>query len=177
MARPTTKEDLIAASTQNFDKLMKLLDPLTEEEKNGKFHFDLEKEKGAHWKRDQNIRDVLIHLYEWQVLLLNWVKSNQKGVAKDFLPDGYNWRNYGEMNVELWKKHQSTPYDEALENLKDTHQKVMKLIDAFSNEELFSKGAFPWTGNNTLGAYVVSSTSSHYDWALKKIRKYLKGLN
>lgn len=72
MARPTTKEDLIAASTQNFDKLMKLLDPLTEEEKNGKFHFDLEKEKGAHWKRDQNIRDVLIHLYEWQVLLLNW---------------------------------------------------------------------------------------------------------
>lgn len=93
------------------------------------------------------------------------------------MPDGYNWRNYGEMNVELWKKHQSTPYDEALENLKDTHQKVMKLIDAFSNEELFSKGAFPWTGNNTLGAYVVSSTSSHYDWALKKIRKYLKGLN
>lgn len=52
----------------------------------------------------------------------------------------------------------------------------MALAESLSNEELFSKGVFPWTGNVTLGSYFVSTTSSHYEWALKKIRKYVKSL-
>ena len=27
---------------------------------------------------------------------------------------------------------------------------------------------FDWTGNTTLGSYFISSTASHYDWAIKK---------
>ncbi|MFD1898932.1 ClbS/DfsB family four-helix bundle protein [Enterococcus termitis] len=37
------------------------------------------KKRKAHWLRDQNLRDVLIHLYEWHQLLLSWVISNQNG--------------------------------------------------------------------------------------------------
>ena len=58
--------------------------------------------------------------------------------------------------------------------LKKTHKEVMALIETFSNEELFSKGAFDWTGTTTLGSYCVSATSSHYDWAFKDIKKALK---
>lgn len=176
MARPTSKEDLITASSQGYEKLMTTLNSMSSSEQNGEFHFDLAKEKGAHWARDKNIRDVLIHLYAWQVLLIDWLEANENGKARDFLPEGYNWRNYGEMNVEFRDKYQATSYEEALDLLANSHQKVMKLLDRFTNEELFSKKVFPWTGNNTLGAYFVSNTSSHYDWALKKIRKYQKSL-
>lgn len=176
MPRPKTKDELVTASTEQFDKLMSLLDSMSTEELNGEFHFDLNKEKEAHWRRDKNIRDVLIHLYEWQVLLLDWVESNQKGVSKDFLPEGYNWRNYGEMNQEIWKKHQDTPYAQALDQLKESHRKVMDLMKSFSNEELFTPGYFPWTGKYTLGTSFVSNVSSHYEWALKKIRKYARSL-
>ncbi|MCR5436700.1 MAG: ClbS/DfsB family four-helix bundle protein, partial [Treponema sp.] len=31
-----------------------------------------------------------------------------------------------------------------------------------------------WTGNAALGAYFVSTTSSHYDWAMKKIKAHKK---
>lgn len=176
MARPTTKDDLLEASRQTFEQLITTLDTLSDAEKNGHFHFDLTKKKEAHWKRDQNIRDVLIHLYEWQALLLKWVKNNQEGKKTDFLPEGYNWSNYGDMNLDFWKQHQRTTYQEALKLLEDSHQEVMALIESFSNQELFTKGVFPWTGSNTLGAYFVSNTSSHYNWALKKIRMYIRSL-
>ena len=86
---------------------------------------------------------MLIHLYEWHQLLLNWVSSNQKEEEKNFLPKPYNWKTYGVMNVEMiWEKHQNIPYEKSTEMLKDSHNKKMKLIDTFSNEELFSKGLF-----------------------------------
>ncbi|EMB45891.1 hypothetical protein HMPREF9730_01017 [Treponema denticola AL-2] len=78
------------------------------------------------------------------------------------------------MNVEFWKKHQGTPYADAEKMLKKTHKEVMKLIETFSNDELFSKKYFDWTGTTTLGSYCVSATSSHYDWAIKDIKKALK---
>jgi hypothetical protein len=31
-------------------------------------------------------------------------------------------------------------------------------------------------GGSTLGSYFVSATASHYEWAMKKIRKFKKSL-
>ena len=56
----------------------------------GNFNFDGTTGKEAHLKRDKNIRDVLIHLYEWHQLLLHCVESNMKGKEKCFLPNQYN---------------------------------------------------------------------------------------
>lgn len=36
--------------------------------------------------------------------------------------------------------------------------------------ELFTKRLYSWTGSTSLGAYLVSSTSSHYDWG-KKVKR------
>ena len=85
-----------------------------------------------------------------------------------------NWKTYGQMNVGFWEKHQSTPYDKAKEMLLDSHDKVIVLIESFSNDELFEKKHFPWTGTTNIGAYCVSTTSSHYDWAIKKIKLHIK---
>lgn len=176
MARPTSKADLIEANNTAYEKIVDLIDSLPEKAQTGDFAFETDKLKGEHWKRDRNIRDVLIHLYEWQKLLLEWIENNQTGKAQDFLPDGYNWRNYGEMNQQIWQKHQKTSLKEAEELLAKSHQQVMKLLATFSNDQLFTKNVFSWTGNNTLGTYFISNTSSHYDWALKKLRKYKRSL-
>jgi hypothetical protein len=77
------------------------------------------------------------------------------------------------MNVEIWKKHQQTAYDDSKKMLKESHSKVMNLIETFSDEELFTKKYFTWTGTSSLGAYCISATLSHYDWAIKKIKKHV----
>ena len=175
MTRPKTKEELVLASKENYEKLNLLISQLSEEELQTPFDFSKEqKKKEAHWKRDKNLRDVLIHLYEWHQLLLTWVDSNQKGHERPFLPEPYNWKTYGEMNVAFWKKHQRTSLEEATKLLNQSHKEVLELMEGFSNDQLFNKGVYKWTGGTSLGSYFVSSTSSHYDWALKKLKAHQK---
>ena len=165
MARPITKEQLRQAGEENFDKLLSLVDSMTEEVQEKSFSFE---------DRDKNIRDVLAHLHEWHQLLLNWVDANKSGTKTGFLPEPYNWKTYPQMNIAFWEKHQNTPLKEAVALLKKSHSDAMDLIDSFSNEELFTKNYFSWTGTTSLGSYSVSATSSHYDWAMKKIKKHKK---
>ena len=175
MVRPQTKENLMIAAKENFEKLNTLISKMSDKELTTPFDFSKdEKKKEAHWKRDKNLRDVLIHLYEWHQLILNWVESNQKGEEKPFIPQPYNWRTYGDMNVEFWKKHQNTSLEDATKALQKSHKEVLKLAENFTNEELFSKKVYKWVGGSTLGSYFVSSTSSHYDWAIKKIKAHQK---
>ena len=176
MARAKTKEELLNGANEQYEKLIGLINSLGLSEQEALFTFDVEKEKEAHWKRDKNIRDVLIHLYEWHQLLLNWVSVNLKGEVKQFLLEGYSWKTYGNMNVEFWKKHQNTSYKDSKLLLENSHNDVVKLINEFSNDELFLKDAFNWVGGSTLGQYCISVTSSHYDWAMKKIKKHIKTL-
>lgn len=175
MPRPTTKNDLISLATENYKKLNLLISKLTKEELNTPFDFSNdEKKKEMHWKRDKNLRDILIHLYEWHQLILNWVNSNRKGVETTFLPPPYNWKTYGDMNMEFWEKHQNTSIEDAKDMLDKSHSDVLNLAKSFTNEELFSKGVYKWTIGSTLGSYFVSSTSSHYDWAIKKLKAHQK---
>ena len=173
MGRATTKADLLTAANEQYDRLCSLIDSMTKEEMDTPFIFSNDL-KEAHWKRDKNMRDVLIHLYEWHQLLLNWIHSNQKGDDKPFLPEPYNWKNYQEMNVAFWEKHQNTPYADAKKMFEKSHKDVIAIIETFTNEELFEKKHFSWTGTTTLGSYCVSATASHYDWAMKKIKKHIK---
>ena len=165
MPRPTTKADLIQAANEQFAKLWTLIGEMSDEEKSADIVPN---------ERDKNVRDVLAHLYEWHCLLLNWIRSNTNRNPAPFLPVPYNWKTYPQMNVVFWEKHQNTSYTDAETMLKKTHKEVLALIETFSNEALFSKGTFDWTGTTTLGSYCVSATSSHYDWAINDIKKALK---
>ena len=175
MARPQTKDDLLKAANEQFEKLLKLINSSSEEMMIAEFTFDKEAAgKEKHWLRDNNVRDVLTHLYEWHQLLLDWIQSNTGGNAKSFLPAPYTWKTYGEMNLLFWDKHQITTYTNSLEQLKASHENVVRTIEKFSNEELFTNKYFTWTGTTSLGSYCVSATSIHYDWAIKKTRKHIK---
>jgi len=165
MPRPTTKPDLIIAANEQFGKLQKMIDSMTEQQQNGNFSFE---------DRDKNLRDILVHLYEWHQLLLNWLNANRKGEQKPFLPEAYNWKTYPDMNVEFWKKHQNTSLNDSKTMLNESHKNVMTLIETFSNDELFIKKYFQWTGTTNLGSYCISATSSHYDWAMKKLKNHIK---
>src|SRR5690606_26802139 len=114
------------------------------------FLFNVDGRKENHWKRDNNLRDVIVHLYEWHQLLIDWVKSNMSNAKQPFLPAPYNWKTYGDLNVEFWKKHQNTSYNQAFNLILHSHEDVMKMIDSFSSDELFEKNRFKWTGGSTL---------------------------
>ncbi|MGX6961239.1 ClbS/DfsB family four-helix bundle protein [Vagococcus xieshaowenii] len=177
MVRPKSKESLWQQAEENFDKLQNTINQMTLEQQLEPFGFTedfLMTKKESHWRRDGNLRDVLIHLYEWHQLFLKWESANSQGQSIPFLPEPYNWKNYSQMNVEFVTKHQETSLSEAKELLATSHQQMMAIIKRYSNEQLFEKQQYSWTGSTTLGSYVISATSSHYDWANKKLKQQLK---
>ena len=65
MPRPKTKEELVLASKENYENLNFFISKLNEEELQTPFDFSKDqKKKEMHLKRDKNLRDVLVHLYE-----------------------------------------------------------------------------------------------------------------
>ena len=89
-------------------------------------------------------------------------------------PEPYTWRNYAALNEQFVRQHQNTTYEAARDLLAASHQHVLGMIEGFSNDELFTKKHFGWTGTTSLGSYFVSATSSHYEWAAKKTRAYVR---
>ncbi len=167
MARPQTKKDLQKQAAINYDKLIAFISALSEEEEQQEFP------KGT---LNRNIRDVLAHLYEWHKMVLNWYEVGMKGETPHIPAKGYNWREIPALNREIQERYSHTDLQEAKSMLADSHEEIMKIVDKHSNDELFERARYKWTGNNALGAYLVSSTSSHYDWGLKLIRKVRKSM-
>lgn len=174
MPRPTTKHELLAAASTSFEKLTKLWDGFTPEQSHAPFPEALWScGAEAHWRRDLCLRDVVIHLYQWHNLVTVWVAANQAGTPTNFFPAPYTWRNYAALNEQFVHQHQKTTYEKARELLAASHQQVLTMIEGFTNEELFTKKHFSWTGTTSLGSYFASATSSHYAWAAKKTRAYV----
>ena len=80
------------------------------------------------------------------------------------------------MNVVFFERNQQVTLEVALEQLKESHQAIMSKIEEMSNDELFQKNCFDWVGGSTLASYCISVTSSHYDWAIKKIKAHRKNV-
>lgn len=169
MSRPRTKLQLQQASQVKFEKLFALIDCIPSQVQTEPFVYN---------DRDDSLKDVLIHLYEWQILLLTFIDNNINK-TKDFvqfLPQPYNFRTYPKMNEAFKEKHQNTKLECAKSMLQKSHTESMCKIATLPEETLFIKKYYKWCGNTSLGSYCVSSTSSHYDWAIKCIKKRLKNL-
>ncbi len=131
------------------------------------------KKCGVRWQYDRCLRDLLIHLHEWQVLMREFVQNIRDGHPRDYLPDEYR-RNYHEMDKMLVEKHQDTPLDEAKRLLQQTHDEMLSLADSFNEEELFTKGYYKNTYTTSMAAYFLSVTTSPYGQAAKLLKTHQK---
>jgi len=121
--------------------------------------------------QDKNARDLLMHLHAWHEMLLKWYGDNVAGKEAPFLPEGFNWKTTPELNAEFWQSYQDVTLDGAKKLVRQSHEKVMDIAKKHTDDELFAKGKYKWTGTTTLGAYLISATSSHYDWATKLLKR------
>ena len=176
MANPKTKQELLTAMVDSYAKLNEQIVKMTASQLETPFLFASDPKKcGARWIYDQCPRDLLIHLYEWQVLMREFVYNIRQGKQRDYLPDEYR-KNYHEMDKMLVEKHQHTSFNEAKQLLSQTHKEMLQLTESFSEEELFGKGYYKCTYTTTMAAYFVSVTSSPYGQAAKLLKTHLKSL-
>lgn len=162
MPRPKTKAELLSANSDRFARLNEAIDALSPTQIKAKFPFE---------HRDKNVRDVLAHLHAWHKLMLDWYETGMAGSKPEMPAKGYTWRTTPELNNAIWEKYQRTSLQSVRKKLDESHEALMQMILQHSNDELFTKCFYAWTGTTSLGSYLVSATSSHYDWALKILRR------
>lgn len=167
MPRPTTKVELVSASTDKYVQLDTILDALSPSQRNALFPFD---------HRDRNIRDVISHLLEWQVMMLMWYETGMAGGEPDMPATGYTWKETPELNMVIWTRYQETSLTAVRRKLAVSHAALLELVSAHSDEELFTRRRYSWTGTTSLASYFTSAMSSHYDWAIRLVRRFTRTL-
>lgn len=107
-------------------------------------------------ERDNNLRDVMMHLVKWQERLLVVLENPEA----NFLPDGYSWDNYQALNQKFFDEAQTVKFDEAVEQFKANNEKIVTLF-----ADLTDENAAKLADNFALITY------KHYPWAIDMIEK------
>ena len=165
MPRPTNKKELVELSQQNYQKLIGFIDSLPKDELKKDF---------PPGTMNRNIRDILAHLHHWHTMLIGWYTIGLTGTKPEMPAKGYTWKTTPELNHKIWKMYRKTSYIKARNLFEKSHAEVLAIINIHTNTELFEKKRYKWTGSTSMGAYFVSATSSHYDWALNLLKKATK---
>lgn len=163
MARPKNKPELTQAAQEQFQVLLNTVAQIPEQ--------NLELSGVC---EDWSVKDILAHLHAWHMLFLTWYQVGMSGEKPAMPAPGYSWKQTPELNQEIYQEYQNEKYDSILHSLQASHREVMDVIEKHSDQELFTKKLYSWTGSTSLGSYLVSNTSSHYTWAYDLIRKWLK---
>lgn len=162
MPKPKSKSELLDSGQSNFERLLKYVENL---EKND------QKKEFPRGTMNRNISDVLMHLHHWHLMMLDWYREGMAGNKPEIPAKGYTWKTTPELNKSIWEKYSNTPIAIAKQSVRSSYDLVRKKIQTHTDKELFEKKKYKWTGTTSLGAYFISASSSHYDWALKLIRK------
>lgn len=168
MPRPTDKSSLLELSELNLHKLLEFIESLPDDLRHTSY------ENGELNDRDKTVSDVICHLHEWHLMMTEWYEVGMSGGKPAIPAEDVTWQTLPVLNRRIYEKYEGTELTRALELLRQSHADVMGLVRRHTDEELFTKKRFGWTGSTSLGAYLISATSSHYDWALKTLKPIRK---
>jgi len=122
-----------------------------------------------------SVKDILAHLVGWQQLNLEWYAVGMRGETPDVPAPGLTWKDLRKLNDRLYRQHHRRSLNAVFTDYNSYHNKMLKLIDAVPEGDLVAVGRFAWTGPTwSLSDYIRANTASHYRWACKHIRKWLR---
>ena len=124
-----------------------------------------------------SIKDVLTHLVAWQQRVLEWYAAGKSGETPAIPDAEHTWRDIQSLNDRIFRSNRRKPLQRVLDEFEAVHKETIQQINAMSDQELTTLEFYSWTGKSwTLSDYLRAQTASHFRWARKKIRKWLKRL-
>ncbi len=165
MGKRLTKKALLAELMDEWDRLMESLDEASDRQLTRRGRND------ADW----SIKDVLTHLFDWENRGVDWWEAGRRSEEVELPAPGFNWGEIRALNDAILRRHRRKSLSTVRAELLAAHQRSLKAIAKTDDEELTTIGYATWTGKSwTLSDYFRANTASHYRWARKKIRRWLK---
>ncbi len=122
-----------------------------------------------------SVKDILGHLIGWQKMDFVWLAAGKQGTVPELPAPGFTWKDIRALNEQIYRAHRRRSLNAVLADYASHHQQMLEMIDQVTDSELVTTGHFNWTGTTwTLSDYIRANTASHYRWASKHIRKFIK---
>lgn len=131
------------------------------------------KEPGV-WGKGWTVNDLIAHLAEWQSMFLSWYADGQTGIKPQMPAPGFKWSETPRLNVTIWEKHKRRAPAKVRADYDAGYAKILALTKSLSEKELLMPGAFAWTGKNALVTYLSANSASHYRFANKVLKRWMK---
>lgn len=163
VGRPQTKDELLVAAVDEFDRLWQVVSTVRDADRTRAGVCEV-------W----SVKDVLAHLDAWHEMFLGWEAAGSRGERPPMPARGFSWSQIPALNEDFYQRHKADDWDEVEQRLRESHARVRERVDAYDEEDLFTKKRFSWTGSTSVASYAISATSSHYSWATKLIKKAVK---
>ncbi len=168
MPIPQTKDDLITAIKNGYEKLEQDLKSIPTHDINIK---TLE----GHKKNTQmSVHNAVSYLVGWGELVLKWNEKDANNEEIDFPDTGFKWNQLGDLAQKFYTDYQELSYVDLLEKFKETIAAIIKLITSYSQSELYG---VLWYKTWTRGRMIQLNTSSPYKNARTRIRKWKRENN
>ena len=166
MAIPTNKTELINDIKSTYAKVRP--------------EFDIDKslvnEKtmtGQIKDSKMSVHNLASYLLGWGEMMLDWDRAYR---ATGEVPD-FQISNYGKLAQKFYQDYAGIEYDVLLKKLDETVEKIIKMLDAKTNQQLYEKIWYTTKSSNkdyTFGRLVQFNTSSPYRNAYSRMRKWKK---
>lgn len=165
MSIPTTKDELISAINGRFARLDAALDAVPHD-------IADEKSMEGHAKGTMmSVNNLVSYLIGWNELILKWLDHDSKGKDIEFPEVGYKWNALGALAQKFYADYAAYSFEENRKKFAAVKDQLLTEISKRTDEELYGS---PWHGKWTKGRMIQFNSSSPYENARIRIRKWLK---
>jgi len=126
------------------------------------------------WGDGWTLSDLVAHLAEWQYMFLGWYEDGLRGATPEIPAPGFKWSETRRLNRAIWEKHRARSHAEVRAEFDSGYTRILRIVEALSPRRLFRPGHFAWTGKHPVTTYIGPNTASHYRFAIKAIKRWLK---
>ena len=168
MAVPVNKEELQNAIKINYNKLKEELLSIPHE-------LTTVPNLEGHMKNTtMSINNLISYLNGWGELVLKWNTKKERNEIVDFPETGYKWNELGKLAQKFYNDYEKDDFNTLCTELDEITGRILFLIEQKTNTELYETA---WYEKWTLGRMIQFNTSSPYNNARARIRKWKKGNN
>ncbi len=110
-------------------------------------------------------------------MFLGWYEDGRRGATPSLPAPGYTLRETPRLNRAIWEKHRSRSERAVRADFDSGYHRIVRIVEALAPEQLLESGQYAWTGKNPLTTDIRANTASHYRFAIKVLKRWLKGLS
>ncbi len=123
---------------------------------------------------DWSFKDILAHITAWDNLLPGWLEAARIGATPKLPSEGYTWADEDKLNESIYHQHKDDTWNSVLADFQDSYARVVREVEALSEQDLSDANHFPWLHGKPLASLVATDSSEHYAEFATAIESWLE---